>query len=175
MQRSQSVLTQLFVCFLAAQWCKPCWAVAVDVLLCCRLRKYENYRCCQRFLGPANLSSGVTVAAVAACPNGSVREWASCPMVSTASDRWSGCCSTLLDAKTSGIALLTRSSTACKPVFLRFTGVCSVLVRPRTSVFGCPNASHFTLTLAWMLSKVPRVKNSMCTIFELTRRIVRNM
>ena len=112
-------------------------------------------------------------AAVATCPHGSVREWAGCPMVSTASDGWSGCCTTLLDAKTRGIALLTRSSTACKPV-LRFTDVCSVLVRPRTSVFGCPNASHFTQTLAWMLSKVPRVKNSLCTIFELTRRIVRN-
>ena len=56
-------------------------------------------------------------AAVATCPNGSVREWAGCPMVSTTSDGWSGCCTTLFDAKTRGIALLTRSSSRLQTCF----------------------------------------------------------
>ena len=167
MQRLQSVLTQPFVCFLATHWCKPCSAVAVDVLLCCRLQKHANYRCCQRFLGPANLSLTVChgLQRLQHVPTGLFASGQVAPMVSTASDGWSGCCATLCDAKTRGIAvdaLIHRLQTC----FLCFTKVCSVFVRPRTSVFGCPSASHFTLTLAWMLSKVPRVKNSVCTILS---------
>ena len=130
----QSVLTQPFVCFLAAQWCKLCWAVAVDVLLCCRVQKHANYRCCQRFLGPANLSLTVY--------HGSVREWAGCPMVSTTSDGWSGCCTTLFDAKTRGIALLTRSSTACKPVFCASQTFAACLCDP---VLRCSGVPRFPL------------------------------
>ena len=73
-------------------------------------------------------------AAVAACPNGSVCAWASCPMVSTTSGRWSGCCSTLLDAKTRGIALLTRSSVVCKPVFALHRGLQRVSAIPFVGV-----------------------------------------
>ena len=100
-------------------------------------------------------------AAVAACPHGSVREWASCPMVSTTSDGWSGCCTTLFDAKTRGIALLTRIR-RLPTCFLRFTEVCSVLVRPRTSVFGCPSASP---SVALVASSVEAVVAGMAIAF----------
>ena len=114
-------------------------------------------------------------AAVAACPNGSVCEWASCPMVSTASDRWSGCCSTLLDAKTRGIALLTRSSTACKPVFSASQRFAACLCDP---VLRCSVSQRFPFHPDVGLDVVegPPSQNSMYTIFELARRrIVQNM
>ena len=73
-----------------------------------------------------------------ACPNGSVCEWASCPMVSTTSDGWSGCCTTQFDAKTRGIALLTRSSTACKPVFSASQRSAACLCDPVLRCSGVP-------------------------------------
>ena len=105
-------------------------------------------------------------AAVATCPNGSVREWAGCPMVSTTSDGWSGCCTTLCDVKTRGIALLTRSSTACKPVFsasqrsaaclcdpvLRCSGVPTLPISPRRWPGCCRRSPESKTVYALFLS-----------------------